>query len=1039
MFKVHGAATALCGLLAHSCFMAVGSLHAVDEPIVFSRDIRPILASHCFQCHGPDEATRQADLRLDTEAGAKTALAVEAGVAKLISRVTTHDAQLVMPPPEAKKPLTEAQKELLARWVKADAPWGSHWAFEPLVRPEVPKVDAHPAASLRNPIDNFVQARLLRRGHVPSPEAARETLIRRVTLDLTGLPPTPAEIDAFTSDKSENAWETVVDRLLKSPAYGERMAWNWLDAARYADTNGYQGDNERTMWPWRDWVINAFNRNMPYDEFTVWQLAGDLLPQATHEQKLATGFCRNHMINGEGGRIAEENRVEYVMDMTETTGTLWLGLTLNCCRCHDHKFDPLTQRDYYQLSAFFNQTPVDGDGRSGQTPPVLEAPNDLQRQKLTEFEAQLATALKPLQQREQELDTTREAWEKEVLSKADNQVWQPLKPILMNAVHQTLTAQPDGSILATGKNPRNDTYTLTMKSSLPRIAALRLDALNDPSHTKGGLARSDSGNFVLTEIELSVQQPGEDQPLRVKIASAVATFEQGNLKVDQTFDGDPKTGWAVYAGKPIDRPHSAVFYLAEPIALQRDATIAIVLRHDSPHVSHNIGRFRVSASESSSAKLDDSEDALVEILKVPADQRTKEQRDKVMAAQRAADPTVTKLQKDREKLDKAIKELRDSIPKVMVMQDMPKARPTWILTRGIYSKHAEEVSANTPQHLPNLPDGVTTNRLALARWIVSDENPLTARVTVNRIWQQFFGIGLVKTMEDFGVQGEVPLQQDLLDWLAADFRDNGWDVKRLIRQIVTSHTYRQSSRLGYRPTEPTQATKAETNSNERGGVAYEEDPENRLLSRGPRFRMPSWMLRDQALAASGLLVGTVGGPPVKGYQPAGVWEEATFGNKKYVQDQGESLYRRSLYTFWRRIIAPTMFFDNATRQTCTVKSFRTNTPLHALLTLNDVTFVEAARALAERTLKEELPHDEARIDSIFRRLMARSAQDQERTILLAAISRSRSEFKADQEAAQKLLALGESKRDERLDPVEHAAWTSLTLAVMNLDEALTKE
>lgn len=1026
MFKVHGLATML-----FLCIAAPSSLLALDDPIVFSRDIRPILAGHCFKCHGPDEATREADLRLDTEEGARRALESEGGVTKLIARVTTHDVELVMPPPSVKKPLTQTQIQLLTRWVAADAPWGSHWAFEKLVRPEVPKSSGQFIAPQRNAIDQFVQARLANRNATPSPEASRETLIRRVSLDLTGLPPTPAEVDAFVNDRSDNAWETVVERLLNSPSYGERMAWNWLDAARYADSNGYQGDNERTMWPWRDWVVDAFNRNMRYDEFTVWQLAGDLLPEATFEQKLATGFCRNHMINGEGGRIAEENRVEYVMDMTETTGTVWLGLTLNCCRCHDHKFDPLTQQDYYKLSAFFNQTPVDGGGGNAQTPPVLEAPNDLQRQKQIEIETELA-ALTPLfQQRENELAELRAAWEMETLSKAGELAWQPLSPVHMSAQHQSLDAQPDGSILASGNNPRNDTYTLNMKSNLSRITAIRLDALSHESHTKGGLARSDSGNFVLTEIEISIEQPGRDKAMPLKIASAEATFEQNDLKVNRTFDGDSKTGWAVYNGKPIDRPHSAVFYLAEPVNLEPDATMTIVLRHDSPHVSHNIGRFRLSVSGSSAAKLDDSDLSLITLLKMPEAQRTQEQRDKVVAAQRAADPGYASLQKDRSKLDKSLKDVRNSFPKVMVMEDMRDARKTWVLTRGIYSKHAEEVSADTPSKLPKLPDGVTKNRLALARWIVSDENPLTARVTVNRIWQQFFGIGLVKTLEDFGVQGEIPLQQDLLDWLAADFRDSGWDMKRLIRQIVTSHTYRQSSRIRARNPES-------KNSGEQYGMSYEDDPENRFLSRGPRFRMASWMLRDQALAASGLMVSQLGGPSVKGYQPAGVWEEATFGNKKYVPDQGNALYRRSLYTFWRRIVAPTMFFDNATRQTCTVKSFRTNTPLHALLTLNDVTFVESARVLAEHILKESQP-DDARIDAIFRRLLARSATNSERTIMLAAIQRSRGEFKADLDAARKLIAVGESKRNEQLDLVEHAAWTSLTMAVMNLDEALTKE
>jgi hypothetical protein len=464
------------------------------------------------------------------------------------------------------------------------------------------------------------------------------------------------------------------------------------------------------------------------------------------------------------------------------------------------------------------------------------------------------------------------------------------------------------------------------------------------------------------------------------------------------------------------------FRFAEPLVVESGAKLEIVLRHDSAHASHNIGRFRLSASGLSDAKIGDDGDSLVVALRTLADQRTQSQRDQIAAAHRAADPAYVALQNQQDVLKKSLNELRSSVPQVMVMQDMPTPRKTWVLTRGVYSKPGDEVTANVPESLPHLPEGGAVDRLALARWIVSDENPLTARVTVNRFWQQFFGIGLVKTTEDFGVQGEIPIQQDLLDWLAADFRQNGWDVKRLIHQIVTSHTYRQSSRI--------------TDSH---GLSYEDDPENRYLSRGPRFRLPAWMIRDQALAASGLIVRDVGGSPVNGYQPTGVWEEATFGGKKYVQDRGSALYRRSLYTFWRRIIAPTMFFDNASRQTCTVKMYRTNTPLHSLLTLNDVTFVEAAHALAQRVLAADFPTDQDRLDEVFRRLLTRTANDNEKKILFAAIDRSRKEFESEPDAAAKLVAMGESKRNEKIDVIEHAVWTSLTLAVMNLDEALTKE
>ncbi len=723
-------------------------------PVDFARDVLPILAENCFACHGPDKGARRGDLRLDTK---DEALRTENPVivpgksaqSEFFKRLVTADKTDFMPPLKSKKKLTAAQIETLKQWIDGGAPWGKHWAFTPPVRPPIPKV-TYPTT---NAIDAFVVARLAREGLSPSPMASKATILRRVTLDLTGLPPSIAEVDAFLKDDSPKAYEKAVDRLLASPRYGERMVWDWLDAARYADSNGYQGDGERSMYPWRDWAVRAFNADMPYDRFTVWQLAGDLLPNATHEQKLATAFLRNHMINGEGGRIPDENRVEYVMDMAETTGTVWLGLTFNCCRCHDHKFDPLKQSEYYGLFAFFNQTPITGGGGDPQTKPSIDV-------------------------------------------------------------------APEGTPVA----------------------------------------------------------------IEVLTGSVVGPTRK--------------------------------------------------------------------------------------------------------------------------------------LAKVMVMEDQSKPRDTFILTKGLYNKPAEKVPTVVPAVLGSLPKGATPNRLALANWLVSLENPLTARVTVNRIWQQFFGYGLVKTAEDFGVQGERPGNPELLDWLAVEFREKGWSVKSLVKLIVMSSTYRQSS-----------AATPEL---------VERDPQNRLNARGPRHRLPSWMIRDQALAASGLLVEKVGGKPVNGYQPPGIWEEATFGTKRYQQEHGDALYRRSVYTFWRRIVGPTMFFDTATRQTCSVKQSRTNTPLHALATLNDVTYVEAARAMAERVILVS-EKDEERIAYAFRLLLARSPSVEESRLLKSAFTRMKAQYTADPAAAKKLLANGESKRNEKLDPVQHAAWTAFCLTLLNLDETLSKE
>jgi hypothetical protein len=1008
------------GRLAVALLSLLESVHAAD--LDFSRDVRPILSDNCFLCHGQDEGTRASELRLDVEAGLKStidgqpvAAAGDPAKSLLYQRVTATDPDLRMPPADSKKSLTPQQIETIRRWIEAGAEYREHWSLRPLIAPEPPQVSR--AKGEVHPIDAFVHARLDQEGLAPSPEAERFRLLRRASLDLTGLPPTPEEVAAFAADESDGAYERVVDRLLASPHYGERMAWDWLDAARYADSNGYQGDGERTMWPWRDWVVSAFNRNLPFDDFTVWQLAGDQLPDATFEQRLATGFCRNHMINGEGGRIAEENRVDYVMDMTETMGTVWLGLTLNCCRCHDHKFDPLTRRDYFALTAYFNQTPVNGGGGNPQTPPVLAVYSPEQEQTLSKLEESLAGIQRELSERAQSLAVDQPAWEAERRAELESQRWQPLTPTEARANRALLEMLPDGSVLAKGPNDNNDVYTVILKVPAGPIAALRLEALQHASLKGGGLSRAESGNFVLTN--LSAEWRATDAAQSLTFADARATFEQGEHTARSAIDTDPQTGWAVWEGRTVDREHAAVFVLDKPVEFPEGATLEVRLRHDSPHAQHNLGRFRLSVHADPAAPAAVGDVELLVALQTEPQAREKSQRALIRERHLATDPEYARLAGERDRLQAERKSIDDAAPKVMVMQDQPEPRKTFLLDRGLYNEPRDEVTANVPASLTALPMDAPPNRLSLARWLVADEHPLTARVTVNRFWQQFFGIGLVNTPEDFGAQGEFPEHAALLNWLAADFRDHGWDVKRLVRQIVTSRTYRQSSRVT--------------------AALHERDPQNRLLARGPRYRLPSWMLRDQALAASGLLVPQLGGPPVKGYQPEGVWEEATFGNKKYTQDHGAALYRRSLYTFWRRIIGPTMIFDNAARQVCTVKVFRTNTPLQALLTLNDVTYVEAARAMAQRTMQTNAASDAERLAHVFGRVLSRQPTTEETTLLLAGLSRSRAEFESQPTAARELLAIGESPRDAALPATEHAAWTALCLAVLNLDEVVTKE
>ena len=830
-------------LMGFLVILAVTGMVVAAAPvgIDFNRDIQPILSENCYHCHGPDKAERKADLRLDVEKEAKadhdgtvSIVPGRSADSELIKRIFSEEPDEVMPTPKSNRKLTSVQKETLKRWIDDGAKWGEHWAFVKPVKPEAPEVSGQKSV-VSNPIDAFVLAKLSQEKLAPSPEAPKETLIRRVTLDLTGLPPTPEEVDAFLSDSSPQASERAVDRLLKSPRYGERMAWDWMDSARYADTNGFQGDPERTMWPWRDWVVKAFNADMPYDQFTVEQLAGDLLPNATLEQKLASGFHRNNMHNGEGGRIAEETRVENVFDRVETTATIWMGLTFTCCRCHDHKFDPFTLRDYYGLYDVFNQMSETGAGRGGQAPPVIDMSTPAETERVKAASARVETAAMEVEK-----------------------------------------------------------FELT---KFPRAAG-------------APLSESDA-----------IKLPGN-------LPSYIGKTEPKKRGVDPLLEA--------------------------------------------------VGYFK------------DRDPAYTKLL------------NKLLAAVRERDAAA------------------NNITRVMIMDQLPAPRDTFVLLKGAYDKPtAEKVTAAMPASLVTGAQPATrANRLDLARWLVARDNPLTARVTVNRYWQMLFGTGLVKTVEDFGVQGEKPTHPELLDWLAVRFMDSGWKVKPLVRLMVMSATYRQSSKIT--------------------SALLERDPENRLLARGPRFRMPSWMLRDYALAASGLLNDAPGGPSVKPYQPEGIWEEATFGKKTYKQDHGDALYRRSLYIFWRRIVGPTMLFDNAARQVCTVKSFRTNTPLHALATLNDIAYVEAARAMAQRVMLAQ-KDDTARLDIAFKLALVRLATPDERSLLLQRLEYLKTQFSEEKETAVKLLMVGESKRDEKLNATEHAAWTALCQLILNLDEALTKE
>jgi hypothetical protein len=841
-------------LVAWLCLTA--PLGVAATPIDFHRDVRPVLSDACFRCHGPDAAARKSGLRLDlreaallpAKSGALPLVPGHPEQSEMFRRLTAPDPTEVMPPAEVHPPLTAEQRERIRRWIAEGAEYPRHWSLVPPVRTPVPSLPASTdptggTTRVTHPVDAFIQEALARQGLVPSPEADRTTLIRRVTLDLTGLPPTPSEVDAFLADRTPSAYERVVDRLLTSPRYGERMAQDWLDVARYADSNGYQVDRDRELWAWRDWVIQAFNRNLPFDQFTVEQLAGDLLPNPTLDQRIATGFHRNHLVNEEGGVIAEEFLAEYCADRVETTATVWLGLTFNCARCHDHKFDPVTQRDFYSLLAFFHNVPEQGVGNYGvnirrSTPPFLQLPTPEQATRIADLRAALAETQRRLAQ----VDAT-------------------LLADLSDWLARDLPATP---------------------APTPEVKAARLKPADQ---------RNDAERKLLTEFRL-----GAD-PERAALARQAANWQSQIEAAD----------------------------LAIPVTL------------------------------------------------------------------------------------------------VMAERDTP--RPTFILKRGAYDQPGEAVTPDSPAALPAFPAHLPRNRLGLARWLTDPRHPLTARVTVNRLWQSLFGQGLVRTPGDFGAQGEWPSHPELLDWLATEFVGSGWNVKSLVRLLVTSATYRQDSRSN-----PALLT---------------ADPENRWLARGPRYRLSAEAIRDQALSVAGLLAGPIGGPSVKPYHPPGLYEQVVAGSSadSYVQDHGQSLYRRTLYTYWKRSVPnpALLLFDVPFRETCTVRRSRTTTPLQALNLLNDPTYVEAARGLARRLMLHGGAQPADRIRYGFRLVTGRHPQPRELTVLVAGFQRAAASYRPDPAGAAALLAVGESGTDATLDPVEWAAYTLVASTLLNLDETVTRE
>ncbi len=1143
--------------ISHQAKAGVGPEPEVD----FNRDIRPILSRNCFACHGRDEEHRAAKLRLDQrdsalaelEDGARAIVPGDPESSELIFRITEEDETVRMPPKKAGGRLRPDEIERIRRWIAQGAAYANHWAYEPPKDRPLPEV--RDRSWPRNGIDFWVLARLEAEGLRPSEPADRFTLLRRASLDLRGLPPSPSELESFAKDASADAYEQAVERFLDDPAYGERWARMWLDLARYADSAGYGSDPLRpNMWRYRDWVIDAFNRNLPFDQFTIEQLAGDLLPDATLEQRIATAFHRNTMTNTEGGTDDEEFRVAAIKDRVDTTGQVWLGLTIGCAKCHSHKYEPISQKEYYQVYALFNQT-ADTDKPDEQ--PVIPAPTPEIQEAIQRIDAQVAALKARLDVTTPEIAAAQATWE-ESLRKPP--AWTVLDALLASKAESgaTLKALTDRSILVEGTNPVGETYTIEALTSLKAITAVRLEAIPDPSLPQGGSGRGPDGGFVLSHLSVQaepsddsgqaptgryvrVELPGNSKMLSlaevqvfsggknvalagkaeqsstdfdgppnlaidgntdgryaeakstthtrvesnpwwqvtlaepraidrislwnrtdgglgsrlanarvlilddarkvvwqtdlpeppdpsrdlspsgkrpVTLASATADLsQQGFAVADVLKPADPNTGWAVEPQQTV--PHQAVFVAREPVSLPVPCRLTIRLEHRFKDPGKNLGRFRLSVTDDPAAiRRAEVPPSVLAILDTPAEKRTPEQMETLARHYRSIAPVLKPIRDEIARLEKS----KPDVPSLPVMVELPpdRRRETRLLMKGNFLSPGEVVEPNVPAFLNPMPEGASNDRLGLARWLVAPDNPLTARVAVNRFWSQLFGTGLVETEEDFGTQGDLPSHPELLDWLAREYVRSGWDTKALLRLMVTSATYRQSSRV----------------TPER----LQKDPRNRLLSRGPRFRLEAEMVRDQALAISGLLSRKVGGPSVFPVQPEGLWQAAFNGQRTWSTSKGDDRYRRGLYTFWRRTVPyPSMAaFDAPSREICTVKRTRTNTPLQAFVTLNDPVFVEAAQALARRIVREGGASVEDRVRYGLLLSLGRPPSSRQVEVLTGLFESERARYQSD---AQKALALATEPLGplpEGMDPAEMAAWTTVANVLLNLDGVLTK-
>ena len=1011
-------------------------IYAVE--IDFNRQIRPILSENCFQCHGPDQSHRKANYRLDTKegvfavgkSGKKNILLRDAKNSELVHRIEEAEGDGLMPPLKSGKKLNADQIKLIKQWINEGANYGEHWAFVVPKSSSVP--DVNNSKWVRTPIDAFVLSRLEFNNIMPSPQASKEVLIRRLTLDLIGLPPTLKEVDDFLRDDSPQAYEKVVDRLLASNQYGERMAMQWLDYARFADSNGFQTDSSRSMWPWRDWVINAYNANMPFNQFTIEQIAGDMLPNATKSQIIATGFNRNHRLNGEGGLIAEEWRIENVIDRVDTTSQTWLGLTLACARCHDHKYDPISQKEFYQFFAFFNNLPesgtLAGNQTGGNTEPVEEIESPSQNAESLKIQLAIKEQEALILKLDEKVDPMIKEWEpvfKEKVNSAGN-VWTPLNPTTVKseggAKFSKLT---DGSYLASGKNPTNDVYTITSNVSKGSFSAILLECFPDPSLPNQSLGRFSNGNFVLSKIEAELSSPSLKTPLKIAFNKAIADYSQKGWDIINVVGNDSSKGWAVDGPTRRDIT-KAMFVSPQLVDIPENSTIKISLSHQALS-QHNIGRFRIAISSVPGELITlngfQVPVNITKIIETDPQKRSLQQKEELRKYYKATSFKEHKVASDKLVLLKNnLVDSKKNIPGVMVMKEGP-VRDTFMLIRGEYDKKGPKVVAGLPSVLPPLPKDKPMNRLGLAYWMVDPSNPLTSRVWVNRMWEKFFGYGLVRTSENFGAQSEFPSHPELLDWLASKFVSLNWDMKAMQKIVVMSSVYQQSSNLN--------------------PSLLNNDPENRMLARGSRLRLSGETLRDQALFASGLMVNKTGGPSVRPYMPEGVWDETSrYGDlRNYKNDKGEALYRRTMYTIWKRTAAPPtmLLFDAPNREACSVKRSRTNTPLQALALLNEVTYVEAARKLAEKIIREGGNTPDDKLTTGFRIVTGRRPDSSELAILVKGFHKDYENFKSKPENAKRFTSLGESPLANTADISELAAYTLSANILLNLDEVVNRE